>query len=66
MGYAYADFGLGGVFLSAILVGAVLQSLHVYCVRGPKGALYLARYILLVWLGFAYCQTSITTGLISK
>lgn len=66
LGYAFADFGLLGVIAIGMIVGIVLQSCQVICVRGRRGAMYSARYALLIWLGYAYPTAAFTTGLVSK
>ena len=66
VGHLYADFGLLGVLIGAILTGIILQAVHIYCVRKEYNLFNLALYIMVVWIGFAVPSTNITTGLLSK
>lgn len=66
VGHLYADFGLWGVLIGAVVTGIILQAVHIYCVRREHNLFNLALYIMVVWAGFATPATNITTGLFSK
>ncbi|MFB0517192.1 MAG: hypothetical protein ACETWG_11400 [Candidatus Neomarinimicrobiota bacterium] len=46
-GELYADFGLGGVWISSLLVGFVMQSVYITFIRGRKNLLRLVLYTFL-------------------
>jgi hypothetical protein len=52
MGEAWANYGWFGLLLSPIIVGLVLQSVHIFLLKQPKHPLIIAFYALLTvrWL----------------
>lgn len=66
VGYLWADFGLSGVAVGALVLGVVLALAHIAVVRSAPSMVMLATYIMVTWCGYATTASSITTGLLSK
>jgi oligosaccharide repeat unit polymerase len=50
LGYLHADFGVAGVLLGGVLVGALMQGLQRWLTRRPKTVTTLAAYAYLLWV----------------
>jgi oligosaccharide repeat unit polymerase len=52
LGYLHADFGVPGILLGGVLVGALMQGLQVWLTRRPKTVMTLAAYSYLLWVAW--------------